>query len=115
MKVSARGALLGVTMTQTNRPPLAQALKDHREATGISQAKLASLAEISVGHIGLIESGDRSPSPEKLESIVAVLGISDADHQALKRMLPGRNISVSERLARLEEAFAELVARLDDE
>lgn len=50
-------------------------LKRAREKEGVSQMKLAHLADLSLGFIGDIETGKRFPSPFSLEKIVGALNI----------------------------------------
>lgn len=99
-------------MTTTDRTPLAQAIIARRDAIGISQKELADRAGVSVGYVGLIELGERVPSPDKLVQIVAALEMSEKEGQRIMRMLPTRPLTVSERLTRLEEAVAALAERI---
>ncbi|MCD1655514.1 helix-turn-helix transcriptional regulator [Treponema zuelzerae] len=54
---------------------LAKNMKAARDRLGISQAKLAELAETSVAFIGEIEIGRKSPSLENLGKIAHALGL----------------------------------------
>ncbi|MGN0738553.1 MAG: helix-turn-helix domain-containing protein [Treponema sp.] len=54
-------------------------IKHYREIRGISQAKLAELANCSNGLIGLIESGKAKPSFDTLTAIADSLSVHPAD------------------------------------
>ncbi|MDD7697843.1 MAG: helix-turn-helix transcriptional regulator [Treponema sp.] len=54
-------------------------IKYYREIHGISQAKLAELANCSNGLIGLIESGKAKPSFDTLTAIAESLSVHPAD------------------------------------
>ncbi|MCM1003475.1 MAG: helix-turn-helix domain-containing protein [Candidatus Gastranaerophilales bacterium] len=54
-------------------------VKQEREKRGLSQEKLAELADISVGHVGNIERASSSPTIELLYKVACGLGISIVD------------------------------------
>lgn len=51
-------------------------LKELRENRKLSQAELAKAVGVSVGLIGMYESGKRNPSKEKLEAIADYFNVS---------------------------------------
>jgi transcriptional regulator with XRE-family HTH domain len=55
------------------REVLASNMKFYRKKLGISQAKLAEMANITDNYIALIETGKRFPSVNMLERIAKVL------------------------------------------
>ena len=55
------------------RQVLASNMKFYRKALGMSQAKLAEMANITDNYIALIETGKRFPSVEILERIAKAL------------------------------------------
>jgi transcriptional regulator with XRE-family HTH domain len=57
------------------RETLAKNLKEHRRKRGISQEKLAELADISTHFVAMIELSRKFPGPETLERLVAALDI----------------------------------------
>lgn len=54
---------------------LPDALKLARNSAGISQARLAELAEISIGYIGMIELGQRHPTHEVCQRLADALEV----------------------------------------
>ncbi|GHV64649.1 hypothetical protein AGMMS49587_17460 [Spirochaetia bacterium] len=48
-------------------------IKTYRHTLGISQAKLAEMANTATNYLGLIEGGKKFPSAEMLERIAAAL------------------------------------------
>ncbi|MET9695014.1 helix-turn-helix transcriptional regulator [Streptomyces sp. NPDC006514] len=57
----------------------ASAIRELREAAGLSRKQLAEAAEISEAFLVKIERGERRPSPEKLTRIAAALGTTPQD------------------------------------
>ena len=56
---------------------IAERVRSAREASGLSQRSLSTLAGLSTGAVNLIESGDReSPAAATLAGIAGVLGIT---------------------------------------
>lgn len=53
-----------------------------REALGITQADLASLAGVNAGYLSLVESGQRTPSPRWLRDVHAALAAAIAERGA---------------------------------
>ncbi|MFD2334370.1 helix-turn-helix domain-containing protein [Cohnella sp. GCM10020058] len=51
-------------------------IRNYRKRRGISQEKLAGLAEFSVSFIGEVERAEKSPSLENLNKICKALGIT---------------------------------------
>ena len=51
-------------------------VRQHREVRGLSQEKLAELADLHRNHVGLIERAERSPSIENAQRIAAALGMT---------------------------------------
>jgi transcriptional regulator with XRE-family HTH domain len=70
------------------REILAKNMKAHRNALGLSQAKLAERVDTSTHYIGMIETKNNFPSPEMLERIAAALGIDTIDLFSTERTLP---------------------------
>jgi ribosome-binding protein aMBF1 (putative translation factor) len=68
--------------------PLGPALKSHREAAGLSQHRLAQLADISMSYVSLIERGRHRPSPEIVERLAAALGIAATELQGAAESQP---------------------------
>jgi len=67
------------------RKVLASNLKFYRKGLGISQAKLAEMANITDNYIALIETGRRFPSVNMLERIAKVLQRDTLELFSLKR------------------------------
>ena len=59
-----------------NYPEIGQRIKEAREANGLTQEKLAELADISVTHMSVIERGVKSPRVNTLVNIMNALGVS---------------------------------------
>ena len=57
------------------RQLLALNMKEKRRKLGISQAKLAEMADLSTHYVAMIELGRKFPSPENLEQIASALEI----------------------------------------
>lgn len=58
------------------------ALRRERVAAGLSQLKLAELAEISRAHMSAVELGQKSASPEVLARLAHALGCKPIDLMA---------------------------------
>jgi transcriptional regulator with XRE-family HTH domain len=54
-------------------------IKNYRINNGISQAKLAEMADMAANYLGLIENGKKFPSSEMLERIASALGKDTID------------------------------------
>jgi transcriptional regulator with XRE-family HTH domain len=65
------------------RKLLAANIKAYRQASGLTQAKLAEQADTATHYIAMIEGGKNFPSPEMIERIAAVLGKDSSDLFAL--------------------------------
>jgi transcriptional regulator with XRE-family HTH domain len=57
------------------RETLARNLREYRRERGISQEKLAELADLSTQYVAMIELSRKFPGPESLEQLAAALGI----------------------------------------
>jgi transcriptional regulator with XRE-family HTH domain len=55
------------------REILANNLKENRRRLGLSQPKLAELADLSTHYVSMIESGRKFPTPEVLGRLAAAL------------------------------------------
>ena len=53
--------------------PFGPTLRAHRTAAGLSQHRLAKLADISMSYVSLIERGRHRPAPEIVERLAAAL------------------------------------------
>ena len=69
-------------------PEVGQRIKKLREERGWSYSQLAQEAKVSRSYLYLIETGDSSPSGEKLRSIANALGVSVSD---LLETVPGKS------------------------
>jgi transcriptional regulator with XRE-family HTH domain len=58
---------------------LATNIKNHRDLLGLSQAKLAEMANISTGYLAMIELEKNFPSDEVLERIAHALKIDPTE------------------------------------
>jgi len=54
-------------------------IKHYRIINGISQAKLAEMANMATNYLGLIENGKKFPSSEMIERIALALGKDTTD------------------------------------
>ena len=54
---------------------MARRLKQERLARGLSQEKLADLAELNRNYVGMLERKENSPTVETLEKLADALGI----------------------------------------
>jgi len=54
-------------------------IRNYRINNGISQAKLAEMADMAANYLGLIENGKKFPSSEMLERIASALGKDTID------------------------------------
>jgi transcriptional regulator with XRE-family HTH domain len=57
------------------REVLASNLRENRRKLGLTQEKLAEMAEVSVHYISMIETCNKYPKPETLEHLAKILGI----------------------------------------
>ena len=67
------------------RKALASNMKYYRKRLGISQEKLAEMADITDNYVALIETGKRFPSVNMLERIAKVLQRDTLELFSLKR------------------------------
>ena len=58
--------------------PIGQAIREAREAAGMTQATLAAAVDWSISQLSLIEAGKRSISEDRVRRLEAALGIDDA-------------------------------------
>jgi len=72
------------------RDVLAKEMKAYRNASGLSQAKLAEKVGTSTHYIGMIETKNKFPSPEMIERIAAALGIDTLDLFSIDKKTPER-------------------------
>lgn len=72
----ARRALLPPPQVGLDSPGFSRRLAAARERKGLTQARLARLASVSPAELARIEGGEVRPSPETLESLAGVLGVS---------------------------------------
>lgn len=63
----------------SHRLPIGQAIKEVREITGLSQAKLEQRAHRGGGYICMIELGKLNPTIEMVDQIATALGIEAWD------------------------------------
>jgi transcriptional regulator with XRE-family HTH domain len=76
------------------REILAANLKENRRKLGLTQEKLAEMANVSIHYISMIETCNKYPKPEMLERIAENLGIEpyklfiieDDPNEPLKRL-----------------------------
>jgi len=68
-----------IAMKSKLRHILATNMKNHRNLLGISQAKLAEMANVSTGYIAMIEVEKSFPSDEVLERIAHALKIDPTE------------------------------------
>ena len=61
------------------RKHLGSNIKQYRINLGISQAKLAEMADMATNYLGLIENGKKFPSAEMIERIAVALGKDSID------------------------------------
>ena len=95
-------------------PEVGQRIKKLREERGWSYSQLAQEAKVSRSYLYLIETGDSSPSGEKLRSIANALGVSVSD---ILETIPGKpeiphtlkSFAEKEKLSRED---VEMLARL---
>ena len=66
------------------RKVLASNIKLYRTALGLSQAKLAEMADIADNYIALIETGRRFPSVKMIERIATALGMDPLELFSIK-------------------------------
>jgi len=57
------------------REVLAANLKENRRKLGLTQEKLAEMANVSIHYISMIETCNKYPKPEMLEHLAKILGI----------------------------------------
>lgn len=85
-------------------------IKNYRLNLGLTQEKLAELAQTATNYLGLIECGKKFPSAAMLERIAFALG---RDSTELFASSPLRLDWQREILADIEEVIAERLAILD--
>jgi len=66
-------------MKTSLRHTLAANIRNHRQLLGISQAKLAELANIASGYVAMIELEKKFPSDEVLERIADAFNIDPTE------------------------------------
>jgi len=60
------------------------ALREHRKARGFTQTRLAREASMSLSALKQYETGQRNPSPEALDAIIAALGLTAEQSSAIR-------------------------------
>jgi len=70
------------------RDLFAKNMRKYRTAQGFTQAYLAEKVDTSTNYIGLIEKGDKFPSPEMIERIATALGIDTTDLFITEKKMP---------------------------
>ena len=58
-----------VQEVDTSALPIGSALKVERTLAGVTTTDVAAAVQVSIGHLSRIESGERTASPELVESI----------------------------------------------
>ena len=85
---------------------LGRSIKASRKAAGLTQAKLAEMADLSDNFIALVERGQRSPSIHTLDKIAVALDVSLAKlfqfeeddpektnaEELLRKLIEGRDV-----------------------
>ena len=61
-----------------------QALREHRKTRGFTQTRLAREASLSLSALKQYETGQRHPSAEALDAIIAALGLTAEQRQLLR-------------------------------
>jgi transcriptional regulator with XRE-family HTH domain len=98
------------------REILARNLKENRRKCGVSQSKLAEMADLSTHYIAMIELSRKFPSSETLERMAAALGIethelfavSPSPESALERLHDAVLSDIGRVVAKsIKDAFAE--------
>jgi transcriptional regulator with XRE-family HTH domain len=89
-------------------------LRDFRERLGVSQAKLAKLAEFDHSFISRLESGARMPTREAVDRLAAALRLEPEERDRLRNAAgflgTGATIDLGEFRAWLDEGLR-LLAR----
>jgi len=98
-------------MKMTNlRHVLAFNMKENRQKTGLSQAKLAEKSGLSTQYIAMIELSRKFPSPEILERIAAALGLDTPELFSMPPSVERATIKLHETiLADIEQTVGETV------
>ncbi len=79
---------------------LGVAIKEAREAGGLSRAELAEQAGISSVYVEKIEQGSRRPSPAKLAALAKALKVSAAELMTRAALLDASTAPTNDELAR---------------
>ena len=94
------------------RQVLASNMKLYRKSLGLSQAKLAEMADLTDNYIALIETGRRFPSISMIEQIAKVLQKDTLDLFSVKHIEASRkNCIKAEIMADMDRI---LTARLNE-
>ena len=67
-------------------PHLAHAVRDAKEATGLSWREIGRRTGVSHSHLVLISNGRRVPSDAVVEALAEVLPITDGELEGLRRV-----------------------------
>jgi transcriptional regulator with XRE-family HTH domain len=77
---------------------LAENMKIHRKALGLSQAKLAEIIDTASNYIALIESCKRFPTPQMIERIALALKIDAPELFSVKKQEPQSIKAIHEQI-----------------
>lgn len=83
-------------------------LKTQREAMGLSQSKLADLADLDHSYVSRLESGARQPTRDAVYSLSTALGATETETRALLLAAgysPGGDHITIPQLADLQKAL----------
>jgi len=94
------------------RKVLASNMKQYRKSLGLSQAKLAEMANTADNYIALIETGKRFPSINMLERIAKILQKDTLDLFSIKHIELARKKAL--KTAILSDIEQILTTRLND-
>ena len=95
------------------REALANNLKERRKSLGLSQARLAELADISPGYVGEIEIARKFPTPEVLQNLALSLEVP-----AYRLLMTEADLRTEANAASRQQAYEialRLRERLDEE
>lgn len=82
---------------------IGKCIRRYREEAGITQEKLAELADISTNHLGAIEREVKTPTMDTFVKLLNVLGAEP--NEVLQEVVP---VPRKEHLSRLEEKVESL-------
>ncbi len=88
-----------------------KALKIARAVAGLTQRKVAAMANLDPSHISLIESGRRNPSIATVEKLCRALSVPNHLFTLLASEPADLNIADPQELARISESLTRLLLR----